>query len=167
MEKYFKKINISNFISEYDEFEAICKANELITSGQYSKNLPTYQTLSNLFQYKEFSKFLEPLLLSIPNLPEQYLVKMWCYVDFFDNWKLKDREDSWHIHSEYEKNISAIYYLYVPEVDNEFSGTEFENNYFIKPEKYTWFTYPSNLRHRPGIITTNEIRCVLAADIYL
>jgi hypothetical protein len=72
--------------------------------------------------------------------------------------------------------MSGILYLHIPDdvQDLDTCGTEIAPNgpdgdgkFFVRPREHTWFIYPSETWHRPGIVQSNKYRFVLAADIVI
>jgi len=166
-----KKYNYSNLIDDQDQFTAIKLIDHLFESDNYCKSVPSFQTWSNLIDYPELVKFKYSFLLSVISYlgkePKNMNCHGWCYMDFYDNWKLKDRDDNWHQHIYENKTVlTSIYYLSNPNPP-ALSGTEFMDPHIqnIIPEPFTWFVYPGSLMHRPGIIQSNERRYSLVADL--
>jgi hypothetical protein len=66
-----------------------------------------------------------------------------------------------------------VYYLHVPiDSDPTTSGTEFapegpeSNKFEFAPSKTgNWIIFPGKTWHRPGILTTQEYRYIVAADM--
>lgn len=180
-----KKYNFSNLIFQEDIDAYIDYIDKLFeeqgsvnNSGEI--NFPSFQTYADLFDDKLFHKLKYSMIFSSSSYLNTSLsgikFKSWCYMDYYDNWKLKDREDQWHHHAreldppyfEGKQKLSGIFYLRVPKDDfsYNYASTEFMHNDDIYHEKFTWFIYPSHLVHRPGKVLSNKKRYCLAADIY-
>lgn len=88
-----------------------------------------------------------------------------CYMDYWDNYKLKNRDEQWHIHE--GSTLSGIFYLRIPDsMNKEICGTEFlDPDIYIEPQINHWLIFPSGTLHRPGVADTNDRRYVLAADL--
>jgi hypothetical protein len=70
--------------------------------------------------------------------------------------------------------LSGIYYLHIPDdvKDRDYCGTEIApsgldnpDRYFIRPCEFSWFIYPSEIWHRPGIAQSDKYRYIIAADL--
>jgi len=178
-----KKYNFSNLISQDDIDCYIRNIDEIFERCEHvdPKQHPSFQTKANLFDQKLFHKLKNSFVFSCSSYLNTSLsgieFKAWCYMDYYDNWKLKDHEDQWHhhIHLDYsdeelerKKKLSGIFYLRVPKVDlsYDYASTEFIDDDDIYHEKFTWFIYPSDLVHRPGKVLSNKKRYCIGADIF-
>ena len=174
-----KKYNFSNLIFQEDIDAYIDYIDTIFgRDGHFVNddlNFPTFQTKPNLFNQKLFHKLRNSFVFSCSSYFNTFLsgieFKSWCYMDYYDNWKLKNREDQWHHHSEElgkKQKLSGIFYLRVPKDDlsYNYASTEFMDNDDIYHEKFTWFIYPSDLVHRPGKVLSNKKRYCVAADIF-
>jgi len=181
-----KKYDFSNLIFQEDidaYIERIDEIFEIYGCADYSDgpiNFPSFQTSATLFHDKLFYKLRDSFVFSCSCYLNTALTgvdfKAWCYMDYYDNWKTKDREEQWHDHAkeldfpyfEGKQKISGIFYLRVPKDDlsYNYASTEFMHNDDIYHEKFTWFIYPSDLVHRPGKVLSNKKRYCVAADIF-
>jgi hypothetical protein len=170
---------IDSMIEEKNFFtkEIVFSKNNVI----YCNGLPSYQTRENLLSRNEFVwlKFQSTFLTAaITYLNKKIKIVQYSAWGFMTNNSIAtDRDKYWHHHhlrKENEQMISGIYYLKIPDDENNIdtSGTEFalngqdySNTVFVKPDYYTWLIHPSNLYHRPGIWSGNNYRYVLAADL--
>jgi len=164
-----KKYNFNQLINQQDIDKAIESIDILFEQEGHHPESPTFQTYPYLFEYQNFYKFKFSFVFScfsyLEREPSILSMKSWCYMDYYDNWKLKNNE-TWHRHSDLDSTIeslSGIFYLNVPQKNN-IPSTEFENQNILF-EKFSWFIFPSKLLHRPGKITSNKKRYVLSADL--
>jgi hypothetical protein len=160
--------NYSNIITPRDHAIAKKKIDELFISGNYPKLAPKFQTYLNLYEYDEFKIFVSTFLDSCKsylNYPiKKCRLNFWCYMDYRSNFLKKDYNDQWHNHSNAGPfTISGIYYMINPRN----VGTEFKNFVIEKPQKHTWYLFPSNLDHRPPKVLSFRKRYTLGADFYL
>jgi hypothetical protein len=165
--------NYSDQITTDDIDNAISIIDKLFENGRYRKNRPTFQTIDNLFLFDQFNKFQFTFLDACKKLTNisnpTYQSFSFCYMDYYDNWIKKTRNEQWHNHS--EADLFGIMYLKNYEYpDNIQSGTEFANDYlesigFIDPIPFSWHLFVGNTYHRPGVITTNNKRYVLTSFI--
>ena len=158
-----KTYNYSHIITEEDQKKAIKLTDSLIKSGNWCKNVPTYQTWPNLYQYDEFKIFAETFVTSCVqylNFTPNFKIYIWVYRDNrFNNMK-KNQSEHWHEHSKGNLNkISGIYYL----KNLRGEGTQFKH-FNITPKSYTWHIYPSYLLHKPPVIKSFRNRYTIAAD---
>ena len=190
-----KKYSFKDILTEDDTKQAIDVIDQMVEEKNYftkeivfsKKNviycngLPSYQTRENLLERDEFIwyKFKSTFLLAaLAYLQKEIKVLQYSAWGFMtSNDIATDRDKYWHHHhfrKENEKMISGIYYLRIPNDQNNLdtSGTEFalhhkdfSNTVFVKPDLYTWLIHPSDLYHRPGIWHGDEYRYVLAADL--
>lgn len=176
-----KKYNFSNLITQEDINCYIDYIDDHFERfGHVCDDIPTFQTDARLFYDPFFYKLKYSFIFSCTSYLNSNLTgiefKSWCYMDYYDNWKIKNPEHQWHDHGvelsppyfEGKQKLSGIFYLRIPKDDllYNYASTEFINNDDIYYEKFTWFIYPSHLVHRPGKILSNKKRYCLAADIF-
>lgn len=181
-----KKYDFSSLIFQEDIDAYIERIDEIFERDgncehtDESVDIPSFQTSATLFHDKLFYKLRDSFVFSCGCYLNTVLTgiehKAWCYMDYYDNWKTKDRDEQWHHHAEEldfpyfegKQKLSGIFYLRVPK-DNlsyDYASTEFKDNDDIYHEKFTWFIYPSDLVHRPGKVLSNKKRYCVAADIF-
>jgi len=161
--------DFSQLITQKDIDIAIETINFFFEKDGWVEQNPSFQTWPYLFEHENFYKLKLSFIFScFSYLGKEVNIKninCWCYMDFYDNWKLKNPEELWHSHKKIgERKLSGIFYLNVPQ-GNDLPSTEFVDQDDILLEKFSWFIYPSDLIHRPGKITSNERRYVIAADL--
>jgi hypothetical protein len=170
--------NYRSLITEEDDRQACGVIKHLIDSGHYFKNSPKFQTEQNLFGrddtlwLKYRMSFLTSCFLFLGREHRVANMMAWSFMTNADT--QEDRERYWHHHAKHNgPSLSGIYYLRIPsDADLTTSGTEMAPNgpegdgkYWLEPEGGTWFIYPSEIWHRPGILTSKDYRFVLAADV--
>jgi hypothetical protein len=174
----FRKYNYSSLITHADDQEACSIIESIIDSGNYFENSPLYQTKENVFARTESiwlkyrMTFLTSVFLYLGK--EHKVANMMAWSFMTNNETQADRDTLWHHHAKHGgKGLSGIYYLKIPFGSNwDTVGTEMAPNgvdsparVWVEPSVCSWLIYPSEIWHRPGIITTNEYRYILAADI--
>ena len=170
--------NYRSFITTQDDQEACAVVKSIIDSGDYFKNSPKFQTEQNLFGRDEsiWLKYRMTFLTSVfMHLGSEHRVSnmmAWSFMTNVDT--QEDRDRYWHHHDKHNgRGLSGIYYLDIPmDADWATSGTEMAPNgpeqdgkFWLEPKLGTWFIYPSDMWHRPGILSSKDYRFVLAADI--
>jgi hypothetical protein len=177
-----KKFDFSSIITEDDNKQAIKIIKDIISSGNYFKNSPKFQTQENIFGRPEsvWLKYRMSFLMSVfMYLGSEVRVGNMMAWSFMTNQKTaEDRDKLWHEHWHPQnpgaKMLSGIFYLKIPEdvKDRDYCGTEIapngpekEGKYFVTPQDYSWVVYPSDTWHRPGIAQSDNWRFVLAVDI--
>lgn len=88
-------------------------------------------------------------------------VLMWAYCETRERQQSFVYDDLWHNHNEGQPVISGVMYLLNPEN----IGTEFESLGMCPGDCWIWNLFPSDLRHRPGQLHTNDLRVAIAADL--
>jgi hypothetical protein len=180
--EYIELYNWSSLINEEDNKSLVDVATNIISSGNYFKNSPKFQTKENLFARPEpvFLKMRQSFIYSCFMFLEREVriknIMSWVFMT-----SLKDsepRDTLWHNHHVSDNDgstdtLSGIWYVHIPKTSNpDLTGTEFcmdwphkNDCFFLKPNSLTWNVYPSKLWHRPGITDSNEYRFVFAADM--
>jgi hypothetical protein len=174
----FRKYNYSSLITNADDQEACMIIKDVIDSGNYFKNSPLYQTQENIFGRTEaiWLKYRMTFLTSVfLYLGKEHRVANMMAWSFMTNSETQaDRDTLWHHHAKHGgKGLSGIYYLKIPfGSDWRTVGTEMAPNgvnsperVWVEPSVCSWLIYPSEMWHRPGIISSNNYRYILAADI--
>lgn len=171
-----KSYDYSSLITDADAEEACAVIKSIIDSGNYFTNSPPYQTKENIFARPEAvwlkyrMTFLTSMFLYLGK--EHRVANMMAWSFMTNNVSQPNRDTLWHHHDKHGmKGISGILYLNVPDPNPE-SGTEMApegpegaGKFYVGPNKHTWNIYPSETWHRPGVITTDAYRFVLAVDI--
>ena len=134
-----KKYNFSNLIFQEDIDSYIKYIDEIFEKNGNFQDYPSFQTSATLFYDGLFHKLRDSFVFSCSCYLNTALTGLnfsaWCYMDYYDNWKLKDNEDQWHHHAgkidfEGKQKLSGIFYLRVPK-DNllyDHASTEFKDN---------------------------------------
>lgn len=161
-----KSFDFSHSITQNDEKRCKKIVDDLFESGNWCREVPTFQTWPNLYAYKEFDSFVDTFIqacsLFLNKRVKQKQLRFWCYMDYKENYLKKNPEDLWHQHGDIDENkLSGIYYLINP--DN--LTTEFKDYSVEEANPFTWYIYPSHYLHRPPEITSPEKRYTLAADL--
>jgi hypothetical protein len=174
-----RKYNYSSLITAADTESAISIITNIIDSGNYFKNSPPFQTQENIFARQEAvwlkyrMTFLTSVFLYLGR--EARVANMMAWSFMTNQQTQEDRDKYWHHHDKHSgKSMSGIMYLHIPDdvVDFDTCGTEIAPNgpesdgkFFVRPSYYTWFIYPSETWHRPGIAQSDQYRFILAADV--
>jgi hypothetical protein len=175
-----KKYNFSTIITKEDTDQTCKIVSDIVGEGNYFENSPKYQTKENLFArfepvwLKYRMSFMFSCFMYLGGEVRVKGINCWSFMTSQDD--NQDRFQLWHHHHHdlTTKKISGIMYLNIPtDIDTfDTSGTEFtlghpekDTAFFIKPEYFSWFVYPSNLWHRPGLCPSSQNRFVLAADM--
>ncbi len=180
--EYIDVYDWSSLIKQQDMDELKTVAKQIIDSGNYFQNSPKYQTKENLFARPEpvFLQMRQSFVYScFMFLGREVKIKnimSWVFMTSAKD--AEDRNNMWHNHHINDNDgstdtISGIWYVHIPLTSNpELTGTEFAMDYpnfndtfFLKPNRLTWNIYPSKLWHRPGITDSDEYRFVFAADM--
>lgn len=134
-------------------------------SGTFSE-----QTEPILQHYEEAFPFVESLMLATSLFAEEEMVRtaeveLWGYRDNAERRKTVDRQEQWHTHA--GSNLSAIMYLKVPDLDtNPECGTEFADGIgYLEVKPKHWYLFDSALLHRPGVLTSNSWRYIVAGTL--
>jgi len=174
-----KQYNFSSIIGQHDVDEAIGIIKSIIDSGNYFTNSPPYQTKENIFGRSEtvWLKYRMSFLMSVfMYLGREVRVSNMMAWSFMTNTATQENRDTyWHHHDKHgTKSLSGIMYLHIPKDVKDITtcGTEIAPNgpdgdgkYFIQPNSFSWFIYPSETWHRPGIAQSDEYRFIIAADV--
>lgn len=180
--EYIDQYNFSSLMNEEDNNQLIDISQSIIASGDYFTNSPKFQTRQNLFSRPEpvFLKMRQSFIYScFMFLGREVRIKnIMSWVFMTNNQTTEDRNKLWHNHHVGDNNgttdtLSGLWYVHIPQTSNpELTGTEFamdypnfQDTFFLKPNKLTWNVYPSKLWHRPGITDSEEYRFVFAADM--
>ena len=174
-----KSFDYSSVITEKDRLQAIDTIDYIISSGNYFKNSPPYQTQENLFGRSEACwlkyrmTFLSSVFFYLGQEARVSDMMAWCFKTNLST--VEDREKYWHHHHKHgAQGMSGILYLHIPDDVKDLStcGTEMApegpqspNKFYVGPNKFTWNMYPSDVWHRPGIVQSDKYRYVLAADV--
>jgi len=153
--------------------------NNVIAEGHYWKNSPPYQTDINIFGLPHDRwinlkmSFIWSCFAFMGREAQIKSVKSWGYKTNLST--QEDRDIYWHQHlREGSQVVSGVYYLNLPDpsVDIATSGTELAPNGVDKKGKYfaemrigNWIIFPGNTWHRPGVLTSNNNRFIVAADM--
>lgn len=174
-----KAYNYGSLITPADTQSAIGTINTIIDSGNYFKNSPPFQTQENLFGRPEACwlkyrmTFLTSVFLYLGQEARVANMMAWSFKTNLDT--VEDREKYWHHHEKHGgRGMSGILYMHIPDdvQDLDTCGTEMAPNgpqgpgkFFVRPSEFTWYIYPSETWHRPGIVQSKQYRYILAADI--
>jgi hypothetical protein len=174
-----KMYDFNSLLTSADTHQAIGCINTIIDSGNYFKNSPPYQTQENVFARTEECwlkyrmTFLTSVFLYLGHEARVSDMMAWSFKTNLQT--VEDRNKYWHHHAKHGgTGLSGILYLHIPSdvKDLDTCGTEMApngpdggNTYYVRPKPHTWFIYPSETWHRPGIVQSEEYRYVLAADI--
>jgi len=151
---------------------------ETINAGNYWTNSPPYQTNINIFGLPRTEwnnlkmSFIWSCFAYMKQERQIKSIKSWGYKTNLET--QEDRNTYWHQHLR-ENNLvlSGVYYLHLPnnETSNLLSGTELshttpEGETDLCPAKLGhWLIFPGKTWHRPGDLTSNEFRYIIAADM--
>jgi hypothetical protein len=174
-----RKYNYSSLITAADTESAISIIKNIIDSGNYFKNSPPFQTQENIFARQEAiwlkyrMTFLTSVFLYLGR--EARVANMMAWSFMTNQQTQEDRDKYWHHHDKHSgKSMSGIMYLHIPDDVADFdtcgteiapNGPESDGKFFVRPSYYTWFIYPSETWHRPGIAQSDQYRFILAADV--
>ena len=132
-------------------------------------NHARYQTNKSLLDENNYllSKIKSTFIQSLNN----YLNRPFSF-SYFTSWAFMTKAGTktdhfWHEHEKdkvkTDEHISGIFYL------NESSiGTEYENDdirIIVKPKRFKWYLWPSNLLHKPMEGTPDEDRFTIATSV--
>ena len=173
--------NYGSLLTADDKNMAIGTINTIIDSGNYFKNSPPYQTQENVFARTEACwlkyrmTFLTSVFLYLGREAQVANMMAWSFKTNLST--VENRDMYWHHHAKHGgQGMSGILYLHIPDdvTDIDTCGTEIAPNgpeghgkFFTKPVEHTWFIYPSETWHRPGIVQSDQYRYILAADIVI
>lgn len=181
-----KKFDYSSVFSQSDSKEVCDLVSKIILIDKnYFTNSPKYQTKENIFGRREriWLKYRLTFLFSVfMYLGKEVKVSnmmAWSYMT--SNLDPVDRNILWHHHwhpkNQNTKMMSGILYVCIPDDihDLDTCGTEIapygpderqsKHRYFISPKLFSWYIFPSDTWHRPGISQSDKNRFILAADI--
>jgi hypothetical protein len=154
-DNYFKKINTSNFrkqIISYQKENPCCVAYP-------THNCTHAKHQSDSLLHKKFSVFENSLhsCLKKKNIKVN-ITHLWAFITY----KNENIDSIWHSHyiNNNKKQLTALMYL----TDNDI-GTEFENNYIIKPKINKWFLWDSKLNHKPLETKVNKTRIIISTGL--
>lgn len=169
----------SNLIDEESKKLMCNDINDVIAEGNFWKNSPPYQTNINIFglPHEHWNNlkmsFIWSCFAYLGREAQIKSIKSWGYKTNIDT--QEDRDTYWHQHiREGSTTISGVFYLNKPSEDDDLStlGTEIAPNGVEGPEKYfaemrvgNWIIFPGKTWHRPGILTSNNYRYIVAADM--
>ena len=167
-----------NTLIPLDSRERMCDhLDGIIAQGNYWKNSPPYQTDINIFGLNTHDwinlkmSFIWSCFAFMQREAQIKSIKSWGYRTNLST--QEDRDTYWHQHVR-EQNlvVSGVYYLSLPkDCDLSTSGTEFAPNgpeadaYFADARLGNWIIFPGKTWHRPGILTAEENRYIVAADM--
>jgi hypothetical protein len=157
--------------------EMVVDVDHLIAQGHYWKNSPPYQTDVNIFALGNNwnnlkMSFIWSCFAYMKQERQIKTIKSWGYKTNVDT--QEDRSNYWHQHlREGSVVLSGVYYLHIPKgVDMTTSGTEFapygpenEGHFFVPAQVGHWAIWPGKAWHRPGVLTSEEFRYIIAADM--
>jgi hypothetical protein len=170
----------SSLIGSESRLRLIKDIDDIIDRGDYWKNSPPYQTNINIFGLQNEDwinlkmSFIWSCFAYMKTERQIKGVKSWAYKTNIQT--QENRDNYWHQHlREGNLVLSGVYYLHVPlESNQKTSGTEFapdgveKGNYqFAECRTGNWIIFPGKTWHRPGILTTQEYRYIVAADMEL
>jgi len=176
-----QQYHYEHIFTDRDRDEVIHTVRGIIASGNYfdEQHSPKYQTKENIFgrQGAAFLKlrmtFITSCFLYLSKEVKIKGINAWSFMTKAQD--QLDRERLWHHHlpDNQQKKLSGIMYLHIPKDEHwDTSGTEYTFNYttdrdtfFLRPQYRTWYIYPSEIYHRPGITSSKEDRFVVAADM--
>jgi hypothetical protein len=166
-----KEYDYSDIIFKKDNEKIITLVDNLFSDDVWDKNSPPFQTLPNLYEYSEcnilFSSFLDSCCAYKNNNLNAKMFRMWCYKDTGLNFFIEKRnrhEELWHDHQQdyVDEGLSGIYYLKnTKKISTEFKGYKIKN-----PKEFSWYIFPSRLKHRPPKIPFFTKRYTIAADLF-
>lgn len=150
-----------------------------IDQGWYWKNSPPYQTDKNVFGFNgpEWNNLKMSFIWSAFAFMGQERqiksIKSWGYKTNLDT--QENRDSYWHQHLRPPNVVlSGVYYVKMPEgCDLSTSGTELAKNdpsgetEYVPAKEGHWLIFPGKTWHRPGILTSNDWRYIVAADMEL
>jgi len=168
----------ANLIGSSSRQQMIKDIDAVIDRGDYWTNSPPYQTNINIFglQTEDWinlkMSFIWSCFAYMKTERQIKSVKSWAYKTNSET--QEDRDTYWHQHIRDDSVVlSGVYYLHIPLDSNlTTSGTEFAPNgveargYHYAPAKLgSWIIFPGKSWHRPGILSSNEYRYIVAADM--
>ena len=165
-----KSYDYTSVITKDNHKKAIKRVDDLIRKGEWCKDVPSYQTKENLYDYNEFNIFAETFIESCKRYNQESIdikeFRMWCYMDHRNNPYKKKESDMWHNHmtegTSGMNGLSGIYYLRNPQN----VSTLFREIESPKPLSFIWNIFPSYLVHRAGEVKSWRKRYTLSADIF-
>lgn len=150
----------------------------LIRQGKFWHNSPPYQTNVNVFGLNtpEWNNlkmsFIWSCFAFMGREAQIKSIKSWGYQTNLAT--QENRDMYWHQHIR-ENNlvVSGVYYLQLPpDAPKDTSGTEFApagveqaGHYYGPANQGAWVIFPGKTWHRPGILTSEENRYIVAADM--
>ena len=171
--------NWNNLIDDSTR-DIMCRdIDQVIEDGHYWKNSPPYQTDINIFGLPHDRwinlkmSFIWSCFAFMAREAQIKTVKSWGYKTNLST--QEDRDIYWHQHlREGSQVVSGVYYLNTPDenVDLSTSGTELAPNgvdgkgkYYAEMRVGNWIIFPGKTWHRPGVLTSNNNRYIVAADM--
>lgn len=150
----------------------------LVKQGKFWHNSPPYQTNVNVFGLNtpEWNNlkmsFIWSCFAFMGREAQIKSIKSWGYQTNLAT--QENRDMYWHQHIR-ENNlvVSGVYYLQLPpDAPKDTSGTEFApagveqaGHYYGPANQGAWVIFPGKTWHRPGILTSEENRYIVAADM--
>lgn len=170
--------NWSNLISEQSRQCMVRDIENTIHAGKFWHNSPPYQTNVNVFGLNtpEWNNlkmsFIWSCFAFMGREAQIKSIKSWGYQTNLAT--QENRDMYWHQHIR-ENNlvVSGVYYLQLPpDAPKDTSGTEFApagvesaGHYYGPANQGAWVIFPGKTWHRPGILTSEENRYIVAADM--
>jgi len=176
--KIHEEYDWSILIDDNARQNMVSDIDQLIAQGNYWKNSPPYQTDVNVFglQSPEWNNlkmsFIWRCFAFMQKERQIKTIKSWGYKTNLAT--QENRDMYWHQHiRETNLVVSGVYYLQIPnDADTTVSGTEFApagvesaGHYYGPAKQGTWVIFPGKTWHRPGILTSEENRYIVAADM--
>lgn len=150
-----------------------------VKAGKFWHNSPPYQTNINIFSLPSDHwinlkmSFIWSCFAFMGREAQIKSVKSWGYMTNLDT--QEDRDIYWHQHlRQGSQVVSGVYYLNLPDADVDISqaGTEIAPNgvdgkgkYYAEMRIGNWIIFPGKTWHRPGVLTSNNNRFIVAADM--
>lgn len=148
-----------------------------IDEGWYWKNSPPYQTDKNVFGINgpEWNNlkmsFIWSCFAYMKKERQIKTIKSWGYKTNLAT--QEDRNRYWHQHLRPPYTVlSGVYYVKLPDgCDLATSGTELAHTTpegtteYVPAKEGHWLIFPGKTWHRPGILTSNDWRYIVAADM--
>lgn len=176
MNHVVKSFDCSDIITKKHQDDCIRTVATLFDNDVYIKDIPKFQSHSDIFIYSTLKIFRQTFTKSafafighsatdedVFNVIKKDKLKMWCYKG------CPDTIPNWHNHNIFDnetgKNLNCIcgvYYLQNPDnLGTVFEGVELND---IKP--FTWYIFPGSLNHKAPSHASSD-RYTLAADLIL
>ena len=171
-----KKYDWNYLITQRDR-DMVCEdVKQAINDGKFWTNSPKFQTNFNVFglQSPHWMKLKMSFIMScFMFLEKEVQIKAIQAWSFMTKLPGEDREQLWHHHWHdiSVNSISGVYYVHLPEADDD-CGTEFAPNgpedklrHMEPPLLGGWIIYESKEWHRPGKLKSEDSRFIVAADL--